>query len=71
MNFDFKNGCENKFEDSNENSCSRLKKGSPLKIDLRADWIHESIPTAWELNVFIAGASLIVIFIRTFTFKTA
>ena len=23
--------------------------GSSLKIDFRADWTHESIPTAWEL----------------------
>ena len=27
-----------------------LKIGSPLKIDFRADWTHESNPTAWELN---------------------
>ena len=24
--------------------------GSPLKIDFRADWTHESIPTAWDLK---------------------
>ena len=24
--------------------------GSPLKIDFRADWTHESDPTAWELK---------------------
>ena len=48
MNFDFKNGRKNEFEDNNEKSCSRFKK-SPLEIDFRADWTHESIPTAWEL----------------------
>ena len=26
------------------------KIGSPLKIDFRADWTHDSNPTAWELN---------------------
>ena len=49
VNFDFKNGCKNEFEDNNENSCSRFKNRVPLKIDFRAVWTHESIPTAWEL----------------------
>ena len=52
MNFDFKNGCKNEFEVNNEKSCSRFKNRVPLKIDFRADWTHESIPTAWELRFF-------------------
>ena len=27
------------------------KVGSLLKIDFRADWTHESNPTAWELTL--------------------
>ena len=50
VNFDFKNGRKNEFEDNNEKSCSRLKNKVLLKIDSRADWTHESIPTAWELK---------------------
>ena len=49
MNFDFKNGCKNEFEDNNEKSGSRFKNRVPLKIDFRAEWTHESKPTAWEL----------------------
>ena len=47
--FDFTNECKNEFEDNKEKSCSRLKNRVPLKIDFRADWTHESMPTAWEL----------------------
>ena len=50
-NFDLKNGCKNEFEDNNENPAVDSKIGFPLKIDIRADWFHESIPTAWELRV--------------------
>ena len=32
-----------------KNHAADSKIGSPLKIDLRADWTHESNPTAWEL----------------------
>ena len=46
----FKNGSKNEFKDDNEKSCSRFKNRVPLKIDFRADWAHESNPTAWELN---------------------
>ena len=49
VNFDLKNGCKNEFEDNNEKSCSRIKKG-PLEIDFRADWTHEFISTAWKLK---------------------
>ena len=49
-NFDFKNGCKNEFADNNENHAADSKIWSPLKIDFRADWTHEFIPTAWELN---------------------
>ena len=45
VNFDFKNGCKNEFEDNNEKSCSRFTNWVPLKIDFRADWTHKSIPT--------------------------
>ena len=51
VNFDFKNRCRNEFEDNNEKSCSRFINRLPLKIDFRADGTHESIPTAWELNL--------------------
>ena len=34
-----------------KNPVADSKIGSPLKIDFRADWTHESIPTAWELTV--------------------
>ena len=51
VNYDFKNGCNNEFEDNKEKSCSRFKNKVPLKIDFRADWTHESNPTAWELNI--------------------
>ena len=33
-----------------KNHAADLKIGSRLKIDFRADWTHESIPTAWELS---------------------
>ena len=32
-----------------KNHAADLKIGSPLKIDFRANWTHEFIPTAWEL----------------------
>ena len=50
VNFDFKNGSKNEFEDNYEKSSSRFKNGVPLKIDYRADWTHKSIPTALELK---------------------
>ena len=34
VNFDFKNGCKNKFEDESEKSCSRFKNMAPLKLIL-------------------------------------
>ena len=49
VNFDFKNGCKNEFQDNNAKSCSRFRNKVPLKIDFRADRTHESYPTAWEL----------------------
>ena len=33
-----------------KNHATDLKMGSTLKIDFRADWTYESIPTAWELK---------------------
>ena len=48
--FDFKNGCKNEFSDTNENLAADSKIGPPLKIDFRADWTHESDPTARESN---------------------
>ena len=33
-----------------KNHAADSKIGSPLKIDFRADWTHESNPTAWELS---------------------
>ena len=34
-----------------KNHAADSKIGSLLKIDFRADWTHESNPTAWELSV--------------------
>ena len=42
VNLDFEKGCKNEFEDHAADS----KIGSPLEIDFRADWTHESNPTA-------------------------
>ena len=60
VNFDFKNTCKNEFEDNNEKTCSRFKNESPLKIDFRADWTHESNPTAWELKFRVSIISKIL-----------
>ena len=49
VNFDFRNDCKNEFQDNNENYTADLKRGSPLKIDLKAVGTSESHPTAWEL----------------------
>ena len=49
VNLNFKNGCENEFQDNNEKSCSSFKNRVPHKIDFRHDGTHESHPTAWEL----------------------
>ena len=32
-----------------KNHADDSKIGSPLKIDFKAEWTHESMPTAWEL----------------------
>ena len=32
-----------------KNDADDSKIGSPLKIDFKAKWTHESMPTAWEL----------------------
>ena len=32
-----------------KNHAADSKIGYPFKIDSRADWTHESIPTAWEV----------------------
>ena len=34
-----------------KNYAADSKIRSPLKIDFRADWTHESIPTAWDLDI--------------------
>ena len=34
-----------------KNHAADSKIGLPLKIDFRADWTHESTPTAWELKL--------------------
>ena len=38
MNFNFKKGFKNEFEDNNGKSCSRFKNRAPLKIDFKSDW---------------------------------
>ena len=32
-----------------KNHADDSKIGFPLKIDFKAEWTHESMPTAWEL----------------------
>ena len=41
-----------------KNHAADSKIGSLLKIDFRADWTHETIPTAWELNWTRMGQNL-------------
>ena len=36
-----------------KNHAAVSKIGFPLRIDFRADWTHEFIPTAWELLFLI------------------
>ena len=33
-----------------KNHADDSKIASPLKIDFKAEWTHESMPTAWELK---------------------
>ena len=35
-----------------KNHADDSKIGFPLKIDFKAEWTHESMPTAWELKLF-------------------
>ena len=50
VNFDFKNKyIKMNLTITTKNHAADSKIGSPLKIDFRADWTHESNPTAWEL----------------------
>ena len=35
-----------------KNHADDSKIGFPLKIDFKAKWTHESMPTAWVLNKF-------------------
>ena len=34
-----------------KNHADDSKIGSPLKIDFKTEWTHESMPTAWVLNI--------------------
>ena len=34
-----------------KNHADDSKIGFPLKIDFKAEWTHESMPTAWELTL--------------------
>ena len=34
-----------------KNHADDSKIGSLLKIDFKAEWTHESMPTAWELEI--------------------
>ena len=36
-----------------KNHADDSKIGSPHKIDFKAEWTHESVPTAWVLNSFM------------------
>ena len=50
ISFDFRNEFENEFKDNNEKSCSWSRNRVCHKIDFKAVWPHETIPTAWELT---------------------
>ena len=50
VNFDFKNTCKMNFRIITKNHAAHSKIGSALKIDFRADWTHDSNPTALELS---------------------
>ena len=39
-----------------KNHATDSKIGSPLKIDFKAEWTHESMPTAWELKLSNSSA---------------
>ena len=47
-----------------KNHAADSKIGSPLKIDFRADWTHESNPTARELKSWFLSVYLLVICIQ-------
>ena len=34
-----------------KNHADDSKIGFPLKIDFKAEWTHESMPTAWEISI--------------------
>ena len=51
MNFDFKNGCKNKFKDDNEKSCSWSKNRVSLKMISKPIGCATAMPTAWELKL--------------------
>ena len=51
MNFDFENRCKMNLRIITKNHAAESKIASAFKIDFRADWTHESIPTAWELTL--------------------
>ena len=42
-----------------KNNAANSKIGFSLKIDFRADWTHESNPTAWELMCSVNEKRLI------------
>ena len=50
VNLDFKNECQNEFQDNNEKSSSWFENRFPHKSDFRADGTHESHSIAWELS---------------------
>ena len=51
MNFDFKNGYKNEFQDNNEKSRSCFKNRVSKIMDFIAVRTHESHPKAWELKI--------------------
>ena len=53
MNFDFKMDVKMNLKMITKNLPVDSKIMSPLKMDFRADWTHESNPTAWELTLKI------------------
>ena len=42
-----------------KNHADDSKIGSPLKIDFKSEWTHESMPTAWELKDCITRKSVV------------
>ena len=52
MKFYFKEGYKNEYKDNNEKSCRLSRNRVSHKIDFKAVYPHEAMPTAWTLRSF-------------------